>query len=231
MSQTLTADEVRTKNIAAMGGELGELYSILSNELTWLFWRWSQFVALYSAKPSRLDILNAAAPFFFYVIQDTLWYDTILGITRLAGPAATGGKQNLSVHRLPDLIADPTLGQEVQSLLDGLSSVAAFATDWRNRHIAHRDLDVALGRSAKPLPAATKKGIDTALDKLADVLNAVDRHYFSSTTSYRLSPTTGDAEGLLYVLRDGLKLEELRMKRLEAGEYKSDDWNDSSSAV
>jgi hypothetical protein len=35
----------------------------------------------------------------------------------------------------------------------------------------------------------------------------------------------GNAESLLYVLRDGLKREELRRKRLEAGEYRPEDWN------
>jgi len=34
-----------------------------------------------------------------------------------------------------------------------------------------------------------------------------------------LIPLTGDAEALLYVLRDGLKREELRRERRRAGEY------------
>jgi hypothetical protein len=214
-----------------MGAELGELYTELSQELTWQYWRWRQFVALYAGSEARIEILNSAAPFFFWIAQETLWHDALLGLSRIGGPAATGKKQNLSVHQLPGLIADPELQQRVSSLLADVSEAVAFAMDWRNRHIAHRDLDLSLGRAAKPLADASRRQVDDALDTLARVLNTVQRYYLQSETGYRFSPGSRDAEDLLYVLRDGIRLERLRQQRLEEGEYRPEEWGDDDPAL
>jgi hypothetical protein len=211
-----------------MGPELGELFTLLSDELTWLFWRWDQYVKLYGERPSRLEILNASAPFFFALIQDTLWYETLLGIARIAGPEATGGKQNLSVRRIPPLINDRDLREKVEQLLGTALNACEFAIDWRNRHIAHRDLELSLGRAARPLPVASRERVNNALDSIAAVLNRLESHYFNSTVAYRSSPMTGDAEALLYVLRDGLRRAEERERRLQAGDYRPEDWDDDA---
>jgi len=231
MADTLSAEQVREHHIVAMGPELGELFTLLSDELTWLYWQWSQYVKLYAAKPSRLEILNASAPLFFGIIQRTLWFETILGVTRISGPETTGKKQNLSVRRLPPLIADAAVRVDAERMLVDVVDSSAFAMDWRNRHIAHRDLDLSLGRQAQPLTPATKHAVDVALDALAALLNRIADHYLNSTTAYRSSPMSWDAESLLYVLRDGLKREEIRTARLEAGEYRPEDWNDDLDEV
>lgn len=227
MSGSASPDQALAEHMAAMGNDLGELYTKLSDELTWLYWRWQQYVRLYGTNPGRLEILNASAPFFFYVVQQTLWYETLLGITRLAGPEKTGNKHNLSVHRVSGLIADKPLRQEVEQLLAEIRQASAFAIEWRNRHIAHRDLALSLGHTAKPLPEASKEKVDAAVDAIAALLNRLSQHYLKTTTAYRASPLTRDAEELLYVLRDGLRREEIRQKRLEgSGEYLPEDWND-----
>ncbi|MES2523023.1 MAG: hypothetical protein V4617_10020 [Gemmatimonadota bacterium] len=74
-----------------MGQELGEVFTELSNQLTWQFWRWSQFEKLFGSDESQVTVLNSTAPMFFGTAQDLLWLDTLLGISRLAGPASTGG--------------------------------------------------------------------------------------------------------------------------------------------
>ena len=231
MANSLSGEQVRERNIVAMGSELGELFTLLSTELTWLYWRWTQYVQLYADKPSRLEILNASAPTFFWIIQQTLWLETILGISRLAGPEATGKKQNLSVRRLLPLIADAGVRTDGQRLLVEVTSNSAFAMDWRNRHIAHRDLDLSLGRHVSALAPASKEGVDAALDSLAALLNRIERHHLNSTTAYRHSSITEDAENLLYVLRDGLRREQIRTERLESGEYRPEDWDDDAPAI
>lgn len=214
-----------------MGPELGPLYKELSNELVWLCWRWNQYVILYGGSQSRIDLLNSSAPFFFYVIQGTLWHETLLGIARLAGPVKTGGKANLSIHRIAPLLNDPQVKEEVAELLTAVTAHCEFAIQWRNRHIAHRDLDLALGREAKPLPGATQAAVDKAIDSLADVLNRVQRHHENSTTAYRFGAVAEDAESLLYVIRDGLRREEFRRERLQGGEYDPKDWNDDLGPI
>lgn len=226
MSRHKSADEVCQECVAAMGKDLGEIFSLLSNELTWLYWKWHEFVVLYAGSERRLEVLNSSAPFFFYVVQWTLWDETLLGISRLAGPATTGSKRNLSVRRLVPLTSDAELSEQLTALVESLTDACEFAIDLRNRRIAHHDLDAALGKSAKPLATATRERIDAALAVLATVLNAVQLHYQGSTTAYAFVGSPHGAENLLHVLRDGLKREEVRQRKLEEGVYDPDDWDD-----
>lgn len=216
----------------AMGAPLGQLYSVLATELTWQFLRWGQFEQLFGDKPARVDLLNESAPLFFHVVQDVLWHDTVLGITRLVGPATTGvgrnTKQNLSIRQLPAFISDEILRVELEALIQDSVQRAQFAFDWRNRFIAHRDLEIALSRHARPLASSTRLAVNNALDSIADVLNRVDVHYFDATRGYRHTFAYTGAESLLCVIRDGLKMEERRQARLEAGQYDPDDWPDEA---
>jgi hypothetical protein len=232
VSKTLSADEVRAANVAAMGAELGELFTALSFELTWLFLLWKQYLMLYGGKQTRLDLINQAAPFFFGLMQGAIWDDTLLSITRLTGPEDSMGKKNLTVRRLPALIGDARLSSDTKASVDSLVEKAAFAFDRRNRYLAHRDLALSLGKPAKPIPNATREQIGEILDGIADLLNRIEQHYCRSTTAYRTAPVNGDAESLLYVIRDGLRREELRQQRLEeTGEYHPKDWDDDAPPI
>lgn len=224
MPDSLSPDRVLAKNIAAMGTELGEIFTQLSQELTLAYWRWTQYTKLFGDNASRLEILNASAPDFFWIVQDVLWNETLLGISRIGGPAETGTKQNLSVLRVAALITDLKLRSDVEQLAVLVTDTGAFAIDWRNRHIAHRDLNLALGRQVKPLAGVSRNEVDAALHAMADLMNRVERHYGQSTTAYTSCFLTSDVDSLLSVLRDGLQLESLRQAKLERGEYDPNDW-------
>ena len=226
MSSYLSSDEIRERDIALMGAELGELFNLLSNEHTWAVWRWHQHKILFAPdKPARLELLNRAGSFFFFVVQRTLWEDVVLSITRLAGPETTGPKQNLSLRRVP-LLAPVELRDQLTPLLGELITSLDWAFDWRNRHIAHRDWDLAVGRSARPLVSGTVDAVDDALRRISGVLNCVQRHYSDSSTLYDGSFAVSDAESMLYVLRDGLRLEDMRSAQLEEGKYDPELWGD-----
>lgn len=209
-----------------MGRGLGELFTALDVELTWVFVRWIQFRKLYVVKPSHLETLNRTASFFFWVVQQVLFEDTILGISRLAGPEKSAGKPNLALRRVIALVPDASLRESLEHHIAGLDEATRFATAWRNRHIAHRDLDLALGKEAAPLPPAEVSHIDDVLDKMAAILNTVSRHYFRSETGYRLAAPVQDAEDLMYYLRAGVRREDIRNQRLLNGEYNPDDWDE-----
>jgi hypothetical protein len=111
-------------------------------------------------------------------------------------------------------------------------TAAAFAIDWRNRHLAHRDLDLALDRKAKPLASASRAEVEAALASLRDTMNFLENRVHRVTTAYAHSPLTGDADQLLYVIRDGIRREELRQDKLSStGHYDPIDWNDDLPAV
>jgi HEPN superfamily AbiU2-like protein len=140
-----SADEVRAKNVAAMGNDFGEVFTVLSNELTFLSWQFQELSELYGG-PLRLEVMNRAAPFFFWLLQRTWWDEVLLGITRLLAPKQSMGKANLTFQQLPELIGNQTLRAKVEKQVGDVVALGAFATAWRNKRIAHRDLGVAGGK-------------------------------------------------------------------------------------
>ena len=81
-----------------------------------------------------------------------------------------------------------------------------FCRDRRNRHIAHRDLNLALETPAILLKAGSRKRVDEAFRSVVAVLNAISRHYMDSDLHFRTSDI-GGAMSLLYVLDHGLRAE------------------------
>lgn len=223
MSGEKSAEEAQAGYIEAMGQELGELFYAASTELTWIHWRWKQYRILFGEKPSRIDLLNEAAPLFFRIVQDVFFEDTLLAIARLVGPPKSVRKTNLTVERFPPLLADLNLRDEVCELIAKAKTCAAFALDWRNRRLAHRDLELILGASPQPLPPATRQKIEESLSALRDVMNHIEIKFCDSVTGYAYSPTPGDAEELLYVIQGGLLRERDRREQWARGELHGDD--------
>ncbi len=223
MARSVTADEAKNENVAAMGPELGSIYDALWQELAWVSMKWQQFRELYGCNPERIDLLNAAAGLFFRVVQDAIWEETLLDLAKLTDPPESRGKPNLSLRRLPPLVSD-TLRARLEALVEEAVEKTAFARDWRHRHIAHRDLDLALKRGAQPLLPASRQHVTEALSAVAAVLNAVNEHYRNSTTVFDLGfDEPQGAVSLLYVIRDGLEVKEKRRRRLKDGKADPDD--------
>jgi hypothetical protein len=218
-----TAEQAKADHIAAMGQPLGEQYSALWQELAWLYQVWGEYVDLYGTKPSRVELLNRAAGGFFRVVQDALWEQTLLHIARLTDPAMSARKPNLSIRSLLAVVNDPRAKDAVSKAVDEALKASAFARDWRNRWIAHRDLDIALERHPQSLAPASLKQVRSALDRIADVMNAVSRHYLDSETHFEGNLHGGGAS-LLYFLDAALELEAKRDARLERGECRPEDF-------
>ena len=104
MAEELSAEQVLEKCIRDMGPELGPLYNELSDELVWLHAKWKQYRQLFGYSEERADLLNKASGYFFKIIQDALWDNIILHISRLTDPVKSAGKDNLTFLQLPDLI-------------------------------------------------------------------------------------------------------------------------------
>jgi hypothetical protein len=148
-----SAAEAKQQAIDAMGQTLGEQYAELWQELAQLNITWSEFMELYGTKPSRIELMNRSAGGFFRMVQDSLWEGLMLHIARLTDRSVVFGRNNLTLHNLPALIPDANLKARVEALCLEATDKTKFARDWRNPHIAHRDLALALGNRAKPCPA------------------------------------------------------------------------------
>jgi plasmid stabilization system protein ParE len=224
MSRSQTPEEVRQQHLDSMGEDLGALYHALWNELVWLYAKWGEYVEMFGTKPSRVELVNQAAGHFFRVIQDSLWEDTLLHIARLSDPPKSKGKDNLTIRRLPQLIHEPDVKKNVSELIEIAVRKADFCRDWRNRHIAHKDMGLALKSGAEPLKPASRAKVKEALGAIAEVLNAVSGHYMKSTTAFEGVGNWNGAVSLLYVIDDGLRAARERQERLRAGEYLVDDY-------
>jgi AbiU2 len=216
MADTLSAAEVEQRYVAAMGRDLGAVHVRLWNECAWLHLKWSEYVILFGTSPSRIDLLNRAAGPFIRIVQDSLFEDVLLHICRLTDPPRSAGRDNLTIERLPQLVAQ-SIRNAVEQRLDHVRGTSRFARDWRNRHIGHIDLALALRRQAKPLEPASRLGVSEALAAIAALLNEVESHYGTGPVAYDMIDHLGGAESLLYVLRDGLDARAEELRDLEAG--------------
>jgi hypothetical protein len=218
-----TAEEAKKANIEKMGAQLGVHYSALWQEVALLYRNWGEYSALFGTKPSRIDLMNRAAPYFFRMVQDELLNATLLHIARLTDPPKWGVHTNLTIKGVPDLIDHEDTKSAVRKLIEAALADAEFCRDWRNRRIAHRDLDVALEQSANELAMASRKRIKDAMAAIAAVLNAISGRYLKSETRFDAAGTRGGSVPLLYVLHAGLKAQDERAERLEKGEFSEAD--------
>jgi hypothetical protein len=214
-----SAAEAKQQAIDAMGDALGVQYGELWQEVAQLNIMWSEFMELYGTKPSRIELMNRSAGHFFKMVQGSLWEGLMLHIARLTDRPAVSGRTNLTLHNLPALIPDTTLKGKIEGLCLEATDKTKFARDWRNRHIAHRDLDLALGTTAKPLPAVEIKQVNAALECFTEILNSVAGPYLDSETSFKHSVRLHGAIELLYLIDAGHTLQAEHKKRLEAGDY------------
>jgi hypothetical protein len=208
-----------------MGQELGALYSALWQEHSWLHAKWHEFVVLFGTKPERIDLLNQAAPAFFRQVQDMFWEEIVLHIARLLDSPVSVGKPNLSFRRLPLCIDAPDLKHDVDSLVKACLDKGKFAKDWRNRHLAHRDLERAIGETPEPLAFASRQAVNEVMASMDAVLDAISQHYRGSETVFDFVAPHGGAEDLLYLLRDGLKYRDEKRKRIESGDMREGDFD------
>ena len=222
MGNVKSADEARMEDIKQMGEELGNVYHELWQEVAWLHSKWGEYEELFAKKESRIDLLNNAAPFFFRVVQDALWENVLLHLAKLTDPPKKGKNKNLTLKMLPEMV-NGDLKIELVTLKNKLDNATSFCRDWRNKHIAHIDLHLALKTGAKPLKPVKYVMVREALKATVDMLNAVSKYYQDSENDFSLSSFQG-GESLLYVIDEGLRSREERERRIEKGENTEEDF-------
>lgn len=137
--------------------------------------------------PAAVKLLNAIGGGFMGDVQQVLWRDLLLHVTRVTDPEKTGKYENLTVQRLPPFCKRPELRAQLQASVDTAVQAAEFARDWRNRLISHSDLDLATDPAAKSLEPATLGLVQAALDAIHAVVATVssallDQHVVNDVT-------------------------------------------------
>jgi hypothetical protein len=224
MSTHRTHEETRAELVGSLGEELGAVFHQLQTDLAWLHIKWQQYRELYGTKPERIGLLNEAASLFFRIVEDALWDDTLISITRLTEHTSGGPSRRLTIQQLPALITNEKIKAEVKQRVAVAVEKARFAKDWRNRRIAHRNMSYALEPEATPLAHASRSNVEEALEALRNVLNTVDRLCRDSTFLYEMADHAHGAESMLYVLRDGLETRGRRLAAMRDGTLPPDEW-------
>jgi hypothetical protein len=204
----LTEEDIRSQKREHMGEALGDLCFFLWKELSWLHVKWEEFRTLYGTSEKEIALMNAVAPNFFGRLQQILWEDLMLHISRLTDPPKSAGRDNLSLRRLPMLVGDPGLKVKVEGLVAAAVTRSDFARDWRNRYLAHSDLLHAENPSLHALAPASRRDVKETLAEISKPVNVLELRFEGSPTSFEHSiPSLQGAAALLGFMRRNVTAE------------------------
>lgn len=144
------ADQMRERYIHWMGADLGAVFYQLTQEAALLHIKWNEYVDLFGRFQEQIVMLNTAAS-NFWAMEEAWWDDLLLHIA----PLTDGRSDVLSVRRLLKLLK-VALRDQAARQIESADAATAFAVDWRNRRIAHYNVDIALSRPAERLSPASR---------------------------------------------------------------------------
>lgn len=224
MSLPRSTPEVEQQHLDAFGPRLGPIYHGLYNEVLQLHWKWAQFQMLFGGSPERIQLLNASAPGFFWLIQQVLWEDILLHVAVLTDPPQQHSNKNLSLPCLPELVDDPRLAAYVREIL-GLADLAAKRIrKQRDKLLAHRDRAVVLNGKAKRLPEVRGRDVAYVLGLFADLMDRLHSEYVGGNVAFSAIRGSGDADALVCALAIAADLEERRQQRAREGKLLPEDF-------
>jgi hypothetical protein len=190
----------RNRYITAMGEELGAYFYDLTREVILLYTKWTEFVELFGTKPSRVDLLNAAAPEFFHLLDCILWNDMLIHLARLTDRRT---RHTLTIQKLPRLVSKAA-EQTVHSLVGIACDKAKFCLDPRNKLLAHTARELAAESKIASLTLGSREQMREALASIAAALCEVHRHYLHQEMRFDDRPR-GWALALLRVVHLGVE--------------------------
>ncbi len=206
MSTHQNPAEIRQHYVEKMGDPLGEYFARLWQEVAHLYLKWQEFIELFGSAPSHVEVLNRVAPSFFYMIQNMWWRDIVLHTARLTDPPASGRnrKTNFTLMRLPLLIGEQELNSQITKELESLKLKVQRFRDWRNRRIAHRDLDLMFGGQSSPLPVVGRQHLEEVLQAIMHVMNVIEEKYVGASTRFDVAASRNGVRSMLFYLKKGL---------------------------
>lgn len=175
-------DELRNQRLRVMGQELGAVYHALWSHVVELHGELEEFRKLYGS-PEANAVLNDTAGSLFRTIRRVLWEHLLLYVARVTDKAGSGDRANLTMYRLPAVIADPALKREIEELLLAEKSKWDAVVTLRNKWLAHLDLLVWTDDPrAAALPDVDDAAVERALSSMRDVLTQVEQKYLGRPT-------------------------------------------------
>ncbi len=207
--------------------EISEIWEFLNSEITWLHGRWNVYRQIYGTNPERIELINWAAPTFFFFIERVLINDVQLTLIKLADPARTCGRDNATLEALVVLLENHCADAPIPALRSSLIEYrnrCKSILHRRHKDLAHFDLSVQLGNKAEVLPGPSRQEIEDALKALRQFMNLLFAHYKDTQMGYEHFSLHTDGNTLLYQLQRAHRYEQLE----ELGTIPFDDITKSS---
>lgn len=219
-----SAEETKSRMVEMMGHEFGSLFFVLYNETSWLTFQWLEFKELYGTKETRIELMNNVAPFFFYTVQKVMWYQLLLGITRITDPMESFGKSNATFKAIPQYVEDDKFKFEIKNDIQEICELSKFCRDWRNRVISHLDYALAIqDNNVIPLETSSREKYRIVLEKTHMLINKIHKKYLQSYVGFDRITSYRGATSLLLRIEAGLWYDELAHKSKLEGTWKWDD--------
>ena len=180
-----------------------DIFESIESEIIWLHSKWKIYRQLYGTNEERINQLNRSASTFFRLVQDVLFNDIVLSISRLTDPSKTFGRDNRSLEQLITLIDEkkhPDLIQILREKLNNLKTQSGPFRKRRNKKIAHSDLLTALSIQSEPLPDISRQSIENALEITRDFMNQINIHFVGIPTAYEHLWLDNDGETIISIL-------------------------------
>lgn len=219
------------KAVKQIPPEISSVYKELQSQVIWLHGRWICYRQLYAASPKRIDLLNASGATFFFIVQDILYDEVQVTLSKLTDPATSRKFENLSLEQLQgrlETLGDATLAVECRKLLDTLHTQCAPFRVRRHKKLAHLDLSTALRTQTQPLPAISRQMVEDALLTIRTYLNTIEAHYNDSELGYEHFTMTSDGEALIATLQAGQRYEELvKERKIPFDDWRKGKWHDA----
>jgi hypothetical protein len=175
-----------------------EIHKQLGNEISTIAVKFDQFSQLYLNGQETLNLLAKAAPLYFEFTGESLIRDIVMSIARLSDHAQTMNKDNLTFARLSNELTGQCKAHfdaELKHLQNRMEKIKL----WRNKHLAHNDLNHSLNRVA--LPNLDYDNIKECVKISVVLLNVVNAYTGESQTLYDQVVQSGGASALLVHLQ------------------------------
>ncbi len=211
---------------------IADEFKRLSMDLSLVSAHWILYRQLFAHSEKRFNLLTRAAPAFFEFLFHTLRDEVFMALCRLADPATTGGKENLSLDHVMSVLEKEEMDEKVRKELR--AKLALFREQCRplkphrDKRLAHQDLLVSVAGGEEPFPGVSIQMVDHALATAGDYLNTIERHFSDSSTAYEHFGMLGDADTLVYHLAEAMRYEELqRSGTIEFDDLDKSEWHNA----
>jgi hypothetical protein len=220
-----TSEEIKAEMFEKLGPEFGSLFYSLDTEITWLTFKWVEFNELYGTKETRIELMNKSAQFFFFMLQKVFWENLLLGICRITDRPETVGKKNMTMTSLPTFLTDENFKKEINTDIKALLAESEFCRDWRNRWITHADYELATdAQNAKPLEHATRRQLETVIERIQSIYNKIAFKYLGTTTYFKFVRSNQGGIALLRVIEGGIRFDKEAYEKKLRGDWTDDNF-------